>query len=91
MNKTWISKYLDNLPETRPERKQQRDLPSDFDYKFAEQTIDAYVAIYEETGEFFPKRALEKLTKEIRKIGIGMAMGVLASAALYGPMILRGI
>lgn len=91
MKQAWIRNYLDNLPETRPKRKKKRDLPSDFDLKFAEQTIDAYVAIYEETGEFLPQRGLEKLTREIKNLGIGLAMGVLINAALFGPMIMRAL
>lgn len=91
MKQSWIRNYLDNRPETPQKRKKQRDLPSDFDFKFAEQTIEAYVAIYEDTGEFLPQRALEKLTREIRKIGIGLAMGALINAALFGPMIMRAL
>ena len=41
--------------------KRKQDLPSDFDYKFAEQTIDAYLAIYERTGEFMPETQLERI------------------------------
>jgi Zn-dependent oligopeptidase len=91
MKQAWIRNYLDNLPETPPKREKQRDLPSDFDFKFAEQTIEAYVAIYEETGEFLPQRALEKLTRNIKNLGIGLAMGVLINAALFGPMIMRAL
>lgn len=91
MRKAWIRQYIDNLPDKPRKRKKTNDLPSDFDLKFAEQTIDAYVAIYEQTGEFLPARGLEKLSQEIRKIGIGIAMGVVCNAALFGPMILRGM
>lgn len=91
MRKAWIREYLDNLPETPPKRKKQRDLPSDFDFKFAEQTIEAYVAIYEQTGEFLPRRALEKLTREIKNLGIGLVMGVLINAALFGPMLMGAL
>jgi hypothetical protein len=91
MKKAWIREYIDNLPEKRPARKKQRDLPSDFDLKFAEQTIDAYVALYEQTGEFLPRRSLEKLTREIKNLGIGIMMGVAINAALFGPIILESI
>jgi hypothetical protein len=91
MKKAWIREYIDNLPEKRPAREKQRDLPSDFDFKFAEQTIEAYVAIYEQTGEFLPRRALEKLTREIKNWGIGIMMGVLINAALFGPIVLESI
>ena len=91
MRQSFIRQFLDTPVDRPVKRKKTNDLPSDFDYKFAEQTIDAYVAIYEQTGEFLPARGLQKLTEEIRKIGIGIAMGVLVNAALFGPMILRGM
>lgn len=90
MKQSWIRNYLDNRPETPPKRTKEIDLPSDFDFKFAEQTIEAYVAIYEQTGEFLPKRALEKLTREIRNLGNGLAMAIIASVALYGPFFMKG-
>ena len=47
----------------------KQDLPSDYDYKFAEQTIDAYQAIYERTGEFMPETQLKRIAREIKKMG----------------------
>lgn len=70
--------------------KRQKDLPSDFDYKFAEQTIDAYQAIYEQTGEFMPETQLKRLAREIKRmskeIGTGAGMGLIMAACLYLPM-----
>jgi hypothetical protein len=48
--------------------KREKDLPSDLDYKFAEQTIDAYQAIYERTGEFMPETQLTRIAREITKM-----------------------
>jgi hypothetical protein len=42
--------------------------PTDFDYKFAEMTIDAYQAIYERTGEFMPETQLNRIAREIKKM-----------------------
>lgn len=42
--------------------------PTDFDYKFAEQTIDAYQAIYEQSGEFIPETQLNRIAREIKKM-----------------------
>lgn len=91
MRKAFIRQFLETPVSQPVKRKKTNDLPSDFDLKFAEQTIDAYVAIYEQTGEFLPARGLEKLSQEIRKIGIGIAMGVLINAALFRPMIVRAL
>lgn len=70
--------------------KREKDLPSDFDYKFAEQTIDAYQAIYERTGEFMPETQLKRLAREIKKmskeIGTGAAMGLIMAVCLYAPL-----
>ena len=70
--------------------KNKNDLPSDFDYKFAEQTIDAYQAIYERTGEFMPGTQLKRLAREIRKmakeLGTGAAMGLIIAVCLYAPL-----
>jgi hypothetical protein len=69
----------------------KQDLPSDFDYKFAEQTIEAYEAIYERTGEFIPETQLKRIAREIKKMGkeiaTGTAMGLIASVCLYAPLI----
>lgn len=74
--------------------KRKQDLPSDFDYKFAEQTIEAYQAIYERTGEFMPETQLKRIAREINKMGkelaTGAAMGVIAVVCLYAPLI-KGI
>ena len=71
--------------------KRKQDLPSDFDYKFAEQTIDAYQAIYERTGEFMPETQLKRIAREIKKMGkqlaTGTAMGLIAAVCLYAPLI----
>jgi hypothetical protein len=71
--------------------KRKQDLPSDFDYKFAEQTIEAYQAIYERTGEFMPETQLKRIAREIKKmgkeLGTGAAMGLLAAVCLYAPLI----
>lgn len=64
----------------------KQELPSDFDYKFAEMTIENSKAITEQTGEFFWKRDLEKITREIKNIGKGIAMGAIAAAAIYLPL-----
>lgn len=68
----------------------KKDLPSDFDYKFAEQTIDAYQAIYEQTGEFMPETQLKRLALEIKKmakeIATGAAMGLVMAVSLYAPL-----
>ena len=70
--------------------KRKQDLPSDFDYKFAEQTIDAYSAIYERTGEFMPETQLKRIAREIKKmgkeLGTGTAMGVIMAVCLYAPL-----
>jgi hypothetical protein len=42
--------------------------PTEFDYKFAEMTIDAYQAIYERTGEFMPETQLKRIAREIKKM-----------------------
>ena len=42
--------------------------PTDFDYKFAEHTIDAYQAIYERTGESMPETQLKRIAQEIKKM-----------------------
>jgi hypothetical protein len=88
MKQAFITKYLDNSCKKAPKQAKQYDLPSDFDLKFAEQTIEAYQAIYEQTGEFLPRRALEKITREIKNMAIGLAMGAVIGAALFGPMIM---
>jgi hypothetical protein len=88
MKQEFITKYLDNRCKKLPKQKKQNDLPSDFDLKFAEQTIEAYQAIYEQTAEFLPRRALEKITREIKNMAIGLTMGVFVGAALFGPMIM---
>jgi hypothetical protein len=71
--------------------KRKQDLPSDFDYKFAEQTIEAYQAIYERTGEFMPETQLKRIAREIKKmgkeLGSGAAMGLIAAVCLYAPLI----
>lgn len=68
----------------------KKDLPSDFDLKFAEQTIEAYQAIYERTGEFMPETQLERIADEIKKMGkqlaTGAAMGLIAAVCLYAPL-----
>jgi hypothetical protein len=70
--------------------KRKQDLPSDFDYKFAEQTIDAYQAIYERTGEFLPSTQLGRIADEIKKmgkeLGTGAAMGLIMAVCLYAPL-----
>ena len=70
--------------------KRKQDLPSDFDYKFAEQTIDAYQAIYERTGEFMPETQLTRIAREIKKMGkelaTGAAMGLIVAVCLYAPL-----
>lgn len=70
--------------------KRKQDLPSDFDYKFAEQTIDAYYAIYERTGEFMPKTQLKRIAREIKKmgkeLGTGAGMGLIVAVCLYAPL-----
>jgi len=70
--------------------KRKQDLPSDFDYKFAEQTIEAYQAIYERTGEFLPENEIKRLALEIRKMGkqfaTGAAMGLIVAVSLYAPL-----
>jgi hypothetical protein len=70
--------------------KRKQDLPSDFDYKFAEQTIDAYQAIYERTGEFMPGTQLGRIADEIKKmgkeLGIGAGMGLIMAVCLYAPL-----
>ena len=74
--------------------KRKQDLPSDFDYKFAEQTIDAYQAIYERTGEFMPETQLKRIAREIKKmgkeLGTGAAMGLIVAVCLYAPLV-RGM
>jgi hypothetical protein len=71
--------------------KRKQDLPSDFDYKFAELTIDAHQAIYEQTGELMSKTQLERIAGEIKKmgkeLGTGAAMGLIAAVCLYAPLI----
>jgi hypothetical protein len=71
--------------------KLKQDLPSEFDYKFAEQTIQAYEAIYERTGEFMPETQLKRIAREIKKMGkelaTGAGMGLIAAVCLYAPMI----
>lgn len=42
--------------------------PTDFDYKFAELTIDAYQSIYERTGEFMPEDEIKRIAREIKKM-----------------------
>lgn len=68
----------------------KKDLPTDFDYKFAEQTIEAYQAIYERTGEFLPETALKRLAREIKKMGKqtaqGVGLGIIVAACLYLPL-----
>jgi hypothetical protein len=70
--------------------KRKQDLPSDFDYKFAELTIEAYEAIYERTGEFMPETQLKRIAREIRKMGkeiaTGAGMGLIAAICLYAPL-----
>jgi hypothetical protein len=70
--------------------KRKQDLPSDFDYKFAEQTIEAYQAIYERTGEFMPETQLKRIAREIKKMGkelaTGAVMGLIAAVCLYAPL-----
>jgi hypothetical protein len=70
--------------------KRKQDLPSDFDFKFAEQTIEAYQAIYERTGEFMPETQLERIARERKKMGkelaTGAAMGLIAAVCLYAPL-----
>lgn len=70
--------------------KREQDLPSDFDYKFAEQTIDAYQAIYKRTGEFMPETQLKRIADEIKKmgkeLGTGAAMGLIMAVCLYAPL-----
>jgi hypothetical protein len=70
--------------------KRKQDLPSDFDYKFAEQTIEAYHAIYERTGEYMPETQLKRIAREIKKMGkevaTGTAMGLIAAVCLYAPL-----
>jgi hypothetical protein len=70
--------------------KPKQDLPSEFDYKFAELTIEAYQAIYEETGEFMPEKQLNRIVREIRKMGkelaTGAGMGLIAALCLYAPL-----
>jgi energy-converting hydrogenase Eha subunit B len=74
--------------------KRKQDLPSDFDYKFAELTIDAYIAIYEQTGKFMPETQLKRIAREIRKMGkeitTGAGMGLIVCACLYAPIIMKG-
>lgn len=48
--------------------KKRHNQPTDNDYKFAEWAIEAHYAMYEQTGEFPFRRALEKLTQDVRKI-----------------------
>lgn len=70
--------------------KREKDLPSDFDYKFAEQTIEAYQAIYERTGEFMPETQLKRIAREIKKmskdITTGAAMGLIMAVCLFAPL-----
>lgn len=70
--------------------KRKQDLPSDFDYKFAEQTIDAYHAIYERTGEFMPETQLKRIARELKKmgkeLGTGAVMGLIIAVCLYAPL-----
>lgn len=70
--------------------KRNKDLPSDFDYKFAEMTIDAYQAIYEEKGKFMPETQLKRIAREIKKmgkdLGTGAAMGLIMAVCLYAPL-----
>lgn len=70
--------------------KRKQDLPSDFDYKFAELTIDAYQAIYETEGKFMPKTQLERIADELKKmgkqLGTGAAMGLIAAVCIYAPL-----
>ena len=71
--------------------KRKQDLPSDLDYKFAEQIIEAYEAIYERTGEFMPETQLKRIAREIKKMGkelaTGVGMGLIAAVFLYAPLI----
>jgi hypothetical protein len=71
--------------------KRKQDLPSDFDLKFAEQTIEAYQAIYERTGEFMPETQLKRIAREIKKMGkdlaTGAAMGLITAVCLYASLI----
>lgn len=70
--------------------KRKQDLPSDFDYKFAEQTIEAYQAIYDRTGEFMPENELKRLALEIKKMGkqfaTGAVMGLVVAVSIYAPL-----
>ena len=70
--------------------KRKQDLPSDFDYKFAEQTLDAYQAIYERTGEFMPETQLKRIARELKRmgeeLGTGAAMGLIVAVCLYAPL-----
>jgi hypothetical protein len=70
--------------------KREQDLPSDFDYKFAELTIEAYYAIYEQTGKFMPETQLKRIAREIKKMGkelaTGAGMGLIAAVCLYAPL-----
>ncbi len=70
--------------------KRKQDLQSDFDYKFAEQTIEAYEAIYERTGEFMPETQLLRIARELKKmgkeLGTGAAMGLIMAVCLYAPL-----
>ena len=74
--------------------KRKKDLPSDFDYKFAELTIEAYQAIYEQTGKFMPETQLYRIAREIKKmskeITTGAVMGLIVCACLYAPIIMKG-
>lgn len=74
--------------------KRKQDLPSDFDYKFAEQTIDAYQAIYEQSGEFMPETQLKRIAREIKKmskeLATGTAMGLVVCVCLYAPLMMEG-
>ena len=74
-------------------KREKKDLPSDFDYKFAEHTIDAYQAIYERTGEFMPETQLKRIAREIKKmskeITMGAGMGLIVCACLYAPIIMK--
>ena len=56
------------IPVKCVELKREPTSPTDFDYKFAEQTIDAYQAIYERTGEFMPETQLKRIAREIKKM-----------------------
>lgn len=74
--------------------KRKQDLPIVLEYKFAEQTIDAYQAIYEQTGEFMPETQLKRIAREIKKmseeLATGAAMGIVVSVCLYAPLIMKG-